>query len=161
MTKRTGMSIVYLSLGSNLGEREKFIKLAISEIGERIGRVTKISKNYETEPWGFNSTNRFINVAIEVNTQLSPQDVSYFVHKIEEDLGRVRSSKAGYEDRVIDIDILIYDDFVFESETLTLPHPKMHLREFVIDPLCEIAPNLLHPVMGITIKDISMTLKKQ
>lgn len=151
------MSIVYLSLGSNLGEREKFIKLAISEIGERIGRVTKISKNYETEPWGFNSTNRFINVAIEVNTQLSPQDVSYFVHKIEEDLGRVRSSKAGYEDRVIDIDILIYDDFVFESETLTLPHPKMHLREFVIDPLCEIAPNLLHPVMGITIKDISMT----
>lgn len=157
MTKRTGMSIVYLSLGSNLGEREKFIKLAISEIGERIGRVTKISKNYETEPWGFNSTNRFINVAIEVNTQLSPQDVSYFVHKIEEDLGRVRSSKAGYEDRVIDIDILIYDDFVFESETLTLPHPKMHLREFVIDPLCEIAPNLLHPVMGITIKDISMT----
>ncbi len=149
------MSTVYLSLGSNLGNREEIIKSSINLINEQIGEVTKVSDIYETEPWGFTSANKFINVAIEITTQLSPNEVSDIVHQIEFDLGRRRNPNAnGYEDRVIDIDILLFDNIISDDKHLTLPHPKMHLREFVILPLCEIAPNLIHPVLGITIKDI-------
>ena len=149
------MSVVYLSLGSNMGNRKSVLELSIKEIGKRIGTVTKISSKYETEPWGFISANKFINMAIEVNTELSPIEVSERVHKIEDDLGRTRSNNAtGYEDRVIDIDILMIDNIISEESDLTLPHPKMHMREFVIYPLCEIAPDIIHPVLGRSIEDI-------
>ena len=149
------MSVVYLSLGSNMGNRESVLELSIKEIGKRIGTVTKISSKYETEPWGFISANKFINMAIEVNTELPPIEVSKRVHKIEDDLGRTRSNNAtGYEDRVIDIDILMIDNIISEESDLTLPHPKMHMREFVIYPLCEIAPDIIHPVLGRSIEDI-------
>lgn len=149
------MSIVYLSLGSNMGNREEILEVAIKEIDKRIGKISKSSSKYETEPWGFTSPNKFINMAIEVETQLSPTLVSEIAHSIEDDLGRIRNKDIeGYEDRVIDIDILMIDNIISNDKGLTLPHPKMHLREFVILPLCEIAPNLIHPVLGITIKDI-------
>ena len=155
------MSTVYLSLGSNLGNREEIIKSSINLINEQIGEVTKVSDIYETEPWGFTSANKFINVAIEITTQLSPNEVSDIVHQIEFDLGRRRNPNAnGYEDRVIDIDILLFDNIISDDKHLTLPHPKMHLREFVILPLCEIAPNLIHPVLGITIKDIKNNINR-
>lgn len=153
------MSVVYLSLGSNMGEREKILELSIKEIGKRIGTITKVSSKYETEPWGFVSANKFINMAVEVTTELSPQEVSDRVHQIEDDLGRTRNSNAtGYEDRVIDIDILMIDDIVSDNSVLTLPHPKMHLREFVIFPLCEIAPNAIHPLLRSSIEDIKNNL---
>lgn len=153
------MSVVYLSLGSNMGEREKILELSIKEIGKRIGTITKVSSKYETEPWGFVSANKFINMAVEVTTKLSPQEVSDRVHQIEDDLGRTRNSNAtGYEDRVIDIDILMIDDIVSDNSVLTLPHPKMHLREFVIFPLCEIAPNAIHPLLRSSIEDIKNNL---
>ena len=149
------MSIVYLSLGSNMGNRESVLTLSIEEIGKRIGNVTKVSSKYETEPWGFISANKFINMAIEVDTELSPQEVSKRVHKIEDDLGRIRSDNvSGYEDRVIDIDILMIDNIISEEKDLTLPHPKMHLREFVIFPLCEIAADIIHPILGCSIEEI-------
>lgn len=149
------MSVVYLSLGSNMGDRECVLALSIDEIGKRIGTVTKVSSKYETEPWGFISANKFINMAIEVDTELSPREVSERVHKIEDDLGRTRSNNAtGYEDRVIDIDILMIDNIISEESELTLPHPKMHLREFVIFPLSEIAPDIIHPILGCSIEDI-------
>lgn len=155
------MSTVYLSLGSNLGNREEIIKSSINLINEQIGEVTKVSDIYETEPWGFTSANKFINVAIEITTQLSPNEVSDIVHRIEFDLGRRRNPNANsYEDRVIDIDILLFDNIISDDKYLTLPHPKMHLREFVILPLCEIAPNLIHPVLGITIKDIKNNINR-
>ncbi|MBR4118957.1 MAG: 2-amino-4-hydroxy-6-hydroxymethyldihydropteridine diphosphokinase [Bacteroidales bacterium] len=151
------MSVVYLSLGSNLGDREHFIDCAICEIDKRIGEVTNISSKYETEPWGFISKNKFINVAVEVKTQLSASEVSVIVHKIEDELGRKRDiNSTGYEDRVIDIDILLFDDIISNDELLTLPHPKMHLREFVIVPLREIAPEIIHPVLGMAIKNIKL-----
>lgn len=138
-----------------MGNRESILELSIKEIGKRIGTVTKISSKYETEPWGFISANKFINMAIEVNTKLSPIEVSERVHKIEDDLGRTRSNNAiGYEDRVIDIDILMIDNIISEESDLTLPHPKMHMREFVIYPLCEIAPDIIHPILGCSIEDI-------
>lgn len=153
------MSVVYLSLGSNMGERESILELSIKEIGKRIGTITKVSSKYETEPWGFVSANKFINMAVEVTTKLSPQEVSDRVHQIEDDLGRTRNSNAtGYEDRVIDIDILMIDDIVSDNSVLTLPHPKMHLREFVIFPLCEIAPNAIHPLLRSSIEDIKNNL---
>lgn len=153
------MSVVYLSLGSNMGERESILELSIKEIGKRIGTITKVSSKYETEPWGFVSANKFINMAVEVTTELSPQEVSDRVHQIEDDLGRTRNSNAtGYEDRVIDIDILMIDDIVSDNSVLTLPHPKMHLREFVIFPLCEIAPNAIHPLLRSSIEDIKNNL---
>ena len=151
------MSVVYLSLGSNLGDRDNFIDCAICEIDKRIGEVTKVSNRYETEPWGFISENKFINVAVEVKTLLPASEVSDIAHKIEEELGRTRGiTSTGYEDRVIDIDILMFDDVVSNDNTLTLPHPKMHLREFVLIPLREIAPEIIHPVLGIAIKDIKL-----
>lgn len=154
------MSVVYLSLGSNMGDREKILELSIKEIGKRIGTITKVSSKYETEPWGFVSANKFINMAVEVTTELSPQEVSDRVHQIEDDLGRTRNSNAtGYEDRVIDIDILMIDDIVSDNSVLTLPHPKMHLREFVIFPLCEIAHNAIHPLLRSSIEDIKNNLK--
>ena len=153
------MSVVYLSLGSNMGDRERLLELSIEEIGKRIGSVTKVSSKYETEPWGFISANKFINMAVEVNTELSSKEVSEMVHKIEDDLGRTRSNNAtGYEDRVIDIDILMIDNIISKESDLTLPHPKMHLREFVIFPLCEIAPEIIHPVLGCSIEDIKTSM---
>lgn len=138
-----------------MGNREEILEVAIKEIDKRIGKISKSSSKYETEPWGFTSPNKFINMAIEVETQLSPTLVSEIAHSIEDDLGRIRNKDIeGYEDRVIDIDILMIDNIISNDKGLTLPHPKMHLREFVILPLCEIAPNLIHPVLGITIKDI-------
>ena len=100
-------------------------------------------------------------MAIEVDTELSSQEVSERVHKIEDDLGRTRSNNAaGYEDRVIDIDILMIDDIISSESDLTLPHPKMHLREFVIFPLCEIAPDIIHPILGCSIEDIKTDMTK-
>ena len=153
------MSVVYLSLGSNMGDREGILGLAIEEIGKRIGNVTKVSNKYETEPWGFISENKFLNMALEVKTELSPYEISERVHKIEDDLGRTRTNNAtGYEDRVIDIDILMIDNIISEEKDLTLPHPKMHLREFVIFPLCEIAPDIVHPISGVSIEELKTNM---
>ena len=149
------MSVVYLSLGSNMGDRESLLELAIKKINEQIGEVSKVSAKYETEPWGFVSANKFINMAIEVQSSLSPSEISKRVHQIEYDLGRRRDPRStGYQDRVIDIDILMIDDIVSDEEYLILPHPRMHQREFVLKPLCEIAPNVVHPTLKVTIKDI-------
>ena len=153
------MSVVYLSLGSNMGDREGILELAIEEIGKRIGNVTKVSNKYETEPWGFISENKFLNMALEVKTELSPYEISERVHKIEDDLGRTRTNNAtGYEDRVIDIDILMIDNIISEEKDLTLPHPKMHLREFVIFPLSEIAPDIVHPISGVSIEELKTNM---
>ena len=149
------MSVVYLSLGSNMGDRESLLELSIKEINEQIGEVSKVSTKYETEPWGFVSANKFINMAIEVQSSLSPSEISERVHQIEYDLGRRRDPRStGYQDRVIDIDILMIDDIVSNEEYLILPHPKMHQREFVLKPLCEIAPNVVHPTLKVRIKEI-------
>lgn len=155
------MSVVYLSLGSNLGDRESIIEQSVNEIDKHIGKVTNVSNRYETEPWGFSSANKFINIAIEVYSKLSPKELSDRVHQIEFDLGRRRNpNNTGYEDRVIDIDILLFDNIISNDKDLTLPHPKMHLREFVILPLCDIAPKIIHPALGVTIEEIKINLIK-
>ena len=130
---------LYLSLGSNLGDREKMLHRAIALIGERIGTVQRVSSFIETEPWGFQSEHPFLNAACLVLTTLSPEQCLKETQRIERELGRTTKSKDGiYHDRPIDIDLLLYDNLKVSTPTLTLPHPRMEERDFVMVPLREI-----------------------
>lgn len=130
---------LYLSLGSNLGDREKMLHRAIALIGERIGTVQRVSSFIETEPWGFQSEHPFLNAACLVLTTLSPEQCLKETQRIERELGRTTKSKDGiYHDRPIDIDLLLYDNLKISTPTLTLPHPRMEERDFVMVPLREI-----------------------
>lgn len=140
---------VFLGLGSNLGDREEAIRKAIGLIGERIGTVLRQSSLIESEPWGFESENRFLNGVILVETTCSPRELLKATQQIERDLGRTKksahasrlTSHARYHDRPIDIDILLYDELHVDEPDLKIPHPLMHDRPFVMDPLQEITNN--------------------
>lgn len=130
---------VYLSLGSNLGDRHLTMRRAIELIGEQVGTVDRESSPLETEPWGFESPNKFLNMCVRVLTSMSPGQVLDATKAIERTLGRTSKSVDGhYHDRPIDIDILMYDDLHISTPELTLPHPLMHERDFVMIPLREI-----------------------
>lgn len=133
------MHTVYLSLGSNLGDRKATMRRAIGLLNERAGSVDRQSSFIETEPWGFESTNKFLNMCVRLLTTLSPEQLLMATKQIERELGRTQKSVNGqYHDRPIDIDILMYDDIHLDSDDLTLPHPNMQEREFVMKPLREI-----------------------
>ena len=133
------MHTVYLSLGSNLGDREATMRRAIGLLNERAGSIDRQSSFIETEPWGFESTNKFLNMCVRLLTTLSPEQLLMATKQIERELGRTQKSVNGqYHDRPIDIDILMYDDVHIDSIDLTLPHPHMQEREFVMKPLREI-----------------------
>ena len=130
---------VYFSLGSNLGNKEENICEAISRMARLIGTVERQSTLLVTEPWGFESNNSFVNAAVCCSTELSPRQVLEATQVIERDMGRTRKSADGkYHDRIIDIDILLYDDFRIDEPDLKIPHPLMNEREFVMKPLREI-----------------------
>ena len=133
------MHKVYLSLGTNLGNRKRNIREAINKIGELIGVVERQSALYETKPWGFSSPNDFINVCVLVDTALAPRQLLEATQRIEQEMGRIGKSVNGeYHDRIIDIDILLYDDIHVNEPDLIIPHPLMEEREFVMVPLREI-----------------------
>lgn len=133
------MHSVYLSLGTNIGHKEQNMLTAISKIREMIGVVRRQSSFIETEPWGFSSENTFLNAAILVETELSPLELLHITQHIELEMGRRQKSHGGeYHDRIIDIDILLYDDIKMSTEELTIPHPLMTERDFVMIPLNEI-----------------------
>lgn len=133
------MHTVYFSLGSNIGNRKRLIRTAIDMIGRKVGHVIKQSKLYETEPWGFYSPNKFINACICCETKLTPRGLLVATQDIEQALGRIGKSLGGkYHDRVIDIDILLYDDIHVDEPDLKIPHPLMQERDFVMNPLAEI-----------------------
>ena len=143
---------VYISLGTNLGDKEQNLRMAVQQINERIGHVDALSAFYVTEPWGFESTNSFLNAALCVDTEFSPMEVLTVAQEIERHLGRAIKSVDGvYHDRLIDIDLLMYDDLVMQNEVLTLPHPHLAERLFVLEPLAEIAPQQIHPLLNLTI----------
>ncbi len=141
------MSKLFLGIGSNLGDRESILKDAVAGIIKSIGPVVAASSVYETEPWGFRSENKFLNMVVEVDTSLTPVRVMGRILLIESLLGRIRSEKK-YSSRLIDIDILLYDDLIIDTKNLIIPHPRIPERKFVLVPLCEIAPDLIHPVMN-------------
>ena len=134
---------LYLSLGSNLGDRQATIQKALALIDERIGSIYRVSSYLETDPVGFTSPHRFLNIACLVHTMMSPMDCLRETHMIEQELGRTDKSilpdgTTLYQDRTIDIDLLLYDDLTITTPELTLPHPHMQERDFVMIPLREI-----------------------
>lgn len=154
------MAKVYVGLGTNLGDKEQNLRDAVQKIEEQIGKVVSLSAFYVTAPWGFVSENSFLNAAACVETDLPPLDVLQETQSIERELGRTKKSVDGvYSDRLIDIDLLLYEDLVLSVTSpsgaeLNLPHPLMTERDFVMKPLAEIAPDLVHPVLGKTMREL-------
>jgi len=149
-----------LLLGSNQGDRETILLAALREITMCIGKIEVCSSVYRSEPWGYQSENEFLNQAIAVNTDLTPLELLHVIQLIEKSLGREKiSSKSAYgekiyHDRTIDIDMIFYDDMVMESGELTIPHPLVAQRKFALEPLVEIMPSYIHPVLGTTVRQM-------
>lgn len=149
---------IYLGLGTNEGNKEENIRGAIEELSHLLGTPTAVATIIETEPWGFQSDNSFLNTVVAFNTTLAPEEILKATQEIERRLGRTKKSFDGcYSDRPIDIDILLYGNRVIESEHLTIPHPLLHKRLFVLQPLAQIAPQVIHPTLG---KSITRLLKE-
>lgn len=144
---------IYLGLGSNIGNRQSSLAKATGLVNRSIGMVKSVSGIYETSPWGFEGGENFLNQAVCAETLLEPEEVLQQVHLIEASLGRVRE-EGRYLPRNIDIDILFYGNEVIIREGLVIPHPLLHRRLFVLVPLCSIAPDLVHPVLGKTIREL-------
>lgn len=147
----------YLLLGSNLGDRSRNLNLAISEV-KKVSTNLIESKRYITEPWGFTSNESFLNVALEIETELNPYILLEVLLKIEKHLGRVRAIQKeetkSYSSRIIDIDILFYDRKIISSEHLIIPHPRFHLRNFALAPMCDLNKDLVHPVLNSKIWEL-------
>jgi len=154
------MSHVYLSLGTNLGNKRGNLLRAMDDIAEKIGRVSAISSIYETKPWGFKSKNDFLNMVICVETLLSPVEILSITQSIEKTIGRKQKTIHSYQDRLIDIDLIAYGDLIIQTESLQLPHPLFHQRLFVLEPFNEIAPDFVHPVLHKKVKELLVELEK-
>lgn len=154
------MAIVYLSLGSNKGDRIGYVQQAASLLGGVEGiSVIRTSAFYETEPWNMNSETWFVNAVAEIKTSLTPQALLEECKRIEAQLGRKASNVKCYEDRTIDIDILFYGKEIINEENLTIPHKYVHLRAFVLVPMLELNPDFEHPVMHKSISDLHSDLE--
>lgn len=148
------MAIVYLSLGSNVGDRIGFVQQTASLLDAVEGiSIVRTSAFYETEPWGMKSDNWFVNAVLEVKTSLSPQKLLCECQRIEIQLGRKRDGR-GFTDRTIDIDILFYGKEIVNTDELVIPHKYVHLRAFTLVPLLELIPNFEHPVLHKTISEL-------
>lgn len=143
---------IYLHTGSNLGQKEQNLANARQLIYENIGLITAESELYETEAWGFSDQPSFVNQALEVTTTLSPEQLLHKILSIELKMGRVRNQK--WEPRLIDIDIIFYGDHIIKTENLIIPHPHMHERNFVLVPLMEIAKDVIHPELKLSLKEL-------
>lgn len=149
------MNKVFLSLGANLGNKAKNLSSAIELILNEIGTVEKVSGVYNSEPWGFEAEHCFYNMIVEVHTELNPQDLLRSCQNVEKTIGRIKTHDTfGYTSRVIDIDIVFYEDQIINEEHLIIPHYLMHERFFVLKPMNELAPNFVHPKLKKSIAEL-------
>jgi 2-amino-4-hydroxy-6-hydroxymethyldihydropteridine diphosphokinase len=150
----TTMPQTYLLVGGNLNNTlEKFERL-FSLLQERIGEIVQKSSYYQSDACGFESEHTFINIALCLQTELSPFDLLKETKFIEKELGRTEKTSTNYQDRTMDIDIIFYDNEIIKTPNLEIPHPKMHLRKFVLIPLNEIAANFMHPVLKKRVSEL-------
>ncbi len=149
------MHTVYLGLGTNLGDRQHNLHAATEALPPGL-QVEEQSKVYETPAWGYEDQPAFLNIAVRGQTELAPADLLAYLKAIELRLGRTATFRWG--PRLIDIDILFYDDLVLETPELVIPHPRLHERAFVVVPLRDIAANLVHPVLGKSVQDLARGL---
>ena len=146
------MSKVYLSIGSNKGNRSVLINKAIDEIEKKVGIIISRSSIYQSKSWGFDS-NDFYNLCLLIDTDIMPKSLLINLKKIEKSMGR-EDVDGSYSDRLIDIDILFYDNITTDLEDLKIPHPKIEIRKFVLVPMLEIANDYVHPILNKTIKEL-------
>ena len=141
---------VYLLLGSNKGDSLSFLSYAREHLDSQIGEISNSSSIYRTEPWAMDADQWFHNQVLEIQLNIDPDKLLEMILKIEEELGRKRSleNHGSYESRTIDIDILYYGNLILNTDNLVIPHPRIQERRFVLEPMCEIAPSLIHPVMN-------------
>lgn len=153
------MSIVHIGIGSNLGDRRAHCLQAIQLLKQQGLMILKQSSMIETEPWGVTDQPHFINLAIEAETDLCPEKLLLLLKNMEKAMGREKTVHWG--PRVIDLDILFYDDRIIDSSDLQIPHPHLHERDFVLNSLTEIAPDKIHPVLGKKICELKTRVRKQ
>jgi 2-amino-4-hydroxy-6-hydroxymethyldihydropteridine diphosphokinase len=157
------VAIVYIGIGSNLGDRRENCLHAIELLQKKGIIVTKRSSLYETEPWGLKDQPRFLNMAIEIETGLEPAALLRILKGVERELGRPKAHEEKslkWAPRIIDLDILLFDNIILNEDNLKIPHPLMHKRDFVLRPLCEIAPDIKHPLLKVSIIDLLQQLQK-
>jgi 2-amino-4-hydroxy-6-hydroxymethyldihydropteridine diphosphokinase len=148
------MNRAYLLIGGNIGNRIKNIEEAVIGISLQIGEIITQSSLYESEPWGFEHAQNFINQVLQIETSLDANSLLETVLKIEKELGRTRSDNSGYQGRTIDIDILFFNDEIINSDNLIIPHPHLHKRMFTLLPLAEMSENMIHPTLNKSIKEL-------
>ena len=149
------MERCYILFGSNMGDKDAIFAQACLLINNRCGQVVQVSAAYESEPWGFEADEWFLNRVIVVDTELAPDDLMQHLLDIERELGRIRHPEAkGYTSRTADLDLLYYGQRVVNTERLTVPHPRLHLRRFALVPMCEVAPDWEHPVLEMTQEEL-------
>ena len=138
----------FVLLGSNLGDRELLVNQACKMIGERCGEIVAKSRLYESEPWGFQSEHWFLNQVVKIETSLSPDALMRTLLQIENELGRDRSVQHnGYVSRPMDLDIIYFGQQIIDTQLVIVPHPRLHQRRFTLLPLCDVAPDFVHPIM--------------
>ena len=148
------MGVAHLILGSNLGVKQVQLEKGLQAIALHAGKILQTSSVYETEPWGDLTQPSFYNQVVVIETAFNPEELMTLLLEIESGMGRKRTIGNRNASRDIDIDILFYENVVMASELLTIPHPRLHLRKFVLQPLVEVAPNLMHPLLDCTVAQL-------